>query len=37
LLSGTNRAEMKQLAENIITSQTKEINDMRSWYRIWGY
>lgn len=35
LLSSTNRPEMKKLAENIISAQTKEINDMREWYRIW--
>ncbi len=31
LQSGTSRPEMKQLAENIITSQTREIEMMRSW------
>ena len=31
----TNRAEMKQLAKNIIDAQTREINSMRSWYRQW--
>ena len=35
LLSSTNRPEMKQLAENIISTQTKEINQMREWYRTW--
>lgn len=33
----TNRPEMKKLAEDIITSQTKEINDMRLWQQQWGY
>lgn len=37
LKSGTTRLEMKQLADNIITSQTDEINQMRSWYQEWGY
>ena len=31
----TNRAEMKQLAKDIIEAQTKEINSMRSWYKEW--
>ena len=36
MLSGTtNRPEMKQLAENIIDAQTREINSMREWYRQW--
>ncbi len=33
----TNRPEMKKLADAIITAQTKEINDMRSWQQLWGY
>ena len=35
LLYSTNRSEMKQLAENIISAQTKEINEMREWYQKW--
>lgn len=35
LLRSTNRPEMKQLAENIISAQTKEINQMRKWYSAW--
>ena len=35
LLRGTTRPEMKQLAENIISAQTKEINQMREWYSAW--
>jgi uncharacterized protein (DUF305 family) len=35
LSRSTNRAEMKQLAESIILAQTKEINQMREWYRAW--
>lgn len=35
LLRSTNRPEMKHLAENIISAQTKEINQMREWYRAW--
>ena len=37
LLQGTNRPEMKQLGEDIIAAQTKEINQMRQWYKDWGY
>lgn len=32
---GTSREEMKDLAQDIIDAQTKEINDMRSWYKVW--
>ncbi|MEK7165808.1 MAG: DUF305 domain-containing protein [Patescibacteria group bacterium] len=35
LLNSTDRSEMKQLAENIISAQTREINQMREWYRVW--
>lgn len=31
----SNRSEIKTLADNIITSQTAEINKMRSWYKQW--
>jgi uncharacterized protein (DUF305 family) len=31
----SNRPEVKTLADNIITSQTAEINKMQSWYRQW--
>ena len=31
----TERAEMKQLAKDIIEGQTEEINSMREWYRAW--
>lgn len=37
LKNGTQRPEMKQLADDIITAQTKEINQMRDWYKAWGY
>jgi len=37
LLQSTNRPEMKELAQNIILAQTKEINEMRQWYKDWGY
>ena len=37
LAQGTKREEMKTLAKNIIDAQTKEINDMRKWYKAWGY
>lgn len=36
LQGSTNRPEMKTLAENIITSQTQEINQMREWYNNWN-
>ena len=29
--------EIRQLADNIIESQNREIEQMRSWYRAWGY
>ncbi len=35
LASGTNRPEMQQLAKNIISSQSKEIQKMQSWYAQW--
>ena len=36
LQSSTNRPEMRTLAENIITSQTKEIEMMRTWIKAWN-
>jgi uncharacterized protein (DUF305 family) len=35
LQSGTNRPEMQQLAKNIISSQSKEIQQMQAWYVEW--
>lgn len=35
LKSGTNRPEMLTLADNIIESQSKEIQEMQSWYTSW--
>lgn len=35
LQASTERAEMKQLASNIMTSQTREIEMMRNWLRAW--
>lgn len=35
LQSGTSHDEMKQLADNIITSQSSEIKMMRSWLNAW--
>ena len=35
LQASTERSEMKQLAENIITSQSREIDLMRSWLGAW--
>ena len=36
LLSGTNRPEMKQLAQDIINAQEQEIDQMRSWLEEWS-
>src|SRR3989344_4104249 len=35
LKSGTNRPEMLTLANNITESQSKEIEEMQSWYKNW--
>ncbi len=35
LVAGTERAEMKQLAENIRVSQSREIDLMRGWLKAW--
>jgi len=35
LKNGTNRPEMKKLADDIITSQTSEIEQMREWLKKW--
>jgi uncharacterized protein (DUF305 family) len=32
---GSNRSEMQQLAKNIISSQSKEIQQMQGWYAEW--
>ena len=36
LLSGTNRSEMKQLAQDITNAQEAEIAQMRSWLEEWS-
>lgn len=36
LAASTERPEMKQLASNVITSQAKEIEMMRSWAEAWS-
>ena len=35
LKNGTNREEMRKLAYDIVSAQTKEIDSMRSWYKEW--
>lgn len=35
LRNGTQREEMKTLADNIVSSQTDEIDQMRTWYSTW--
>lgn len=35
LQSGTEVPEMQQLARNIISSQSKEIQQMQDWYAVW--
>lgn len=37
LKGGTQRPEMKELADDIVAAQTKEIEQMRQWYTDWGY
>lgn len=37
LKGGTSKAEMKQLADDIIDAQSAEIEQMREWYRDWRY
>ena len=35
LKNGTNRSEMKKLADEIIAAQNSEINQMRDWLKNW--
>ena len=37
LVSNTDRPEMKQLANDIISAQSKEIQQMKEWQIAWGY
>ncbi len=36
-LTNAKHQEVKDLAQNIVTAQTSEINEMRSWQTQWGY
>lgn len=36
LSASTERPEMKKLADDIITSQSKEIKTMKEWYDAWS-
>lgn len=36
-LTNAKHQEIKDMANNIITAQTKEIGDMQSWQTAWGY
>lgn len=36
-LNQTKHAELKAMAQNIISAQAKEINDMTAWQQQWGY
>lgn len=36
-LTNAKRQEIKNLAQDIITAQNKEINDMKMWQKQWGY
>jgi len=36
LKGGTQRPEMKKLADDIVAAQTTEINQMREWLKEWG-
>ncbi|MFC2145262.1 DUF305 domain-containing protein [Actinomycetota bacterium] len=35
MLQGTEREEMKELAQDIVRTQTEEINQMNDWYNEW--
>lgn len=36
-LTSAKHQEIKDMANNIISAQTKEIGDMQSWQTVWGY
>ena len=36
-LTNAKHQELKDMANNIISAQTKEINDMESWQKTWGH
>jgi uncharacterized protein (DUF305 family) len=37
VLQKSSRPELRQLANDIIAAQTKEINQMKTWQQQWGY
>lgn len=37
VLQKSSKPELKQLANDIIAAQTKEINQMKEWQQQWGY
>ena len=36
-IAGSNKPELVKLGADIITAQTKEIEQMKAWQKAWGY